>query len=67
MKFAEDQYLTSETDILQDEERKAKRGHVLAELKETEQIYVNELSTILTVNNIEHVQRTQLFTQTYVY
>lgn len=49
MKIANNQYSSTDSEILQEDEKKAKRGHVLTELKETEQVYVSELQTILTV------------------
>lgn len=49
MKITNNQYSSTDSEILQEDERKAKRGHVLTELRETEQVYVSELQTILTV------------------
>lgn len=62
-----DEHQITETDILQDEERKAKRGHVLTELKETEQVYVSELNTILTVSSLKSNFLFRFFLQINVY
>lgn len=44
-----------ESDSCQNEEYRAKRGHVLAELLETEKVYVAELLSIIKVRQIFHL------------
>lgn len=47
---SEDINSSPESDLSQDDEMKAKRGHVLTELLETERVYVMELKSILLVS-----------------
>lgn len=43
------------------EARRSRRGHVLAELLQTERVYVQELGSILTVSHTDNYIFTSLF------